>query len=457
MMEVYIVMVCLLQMITVLLFTALVVGAADHPASERKTSRLQEKKADVESVELIWSTLRDRYWDSTMGGLDWPAIHIKYKREVEAAQSSDEAREDMAQMLQLLPSSHLAIIPGSAYRVPAKSGAHKETTGGNLPKSESDEDNDESGSMGLDVAVIGSEAVVGSVEKNSPAFQAGVRSGWIIQSVDGKATKDLFPMLRGISRTTPELLVGEVVRQWLAGPVGSAATVMFISGKGENVTRRVERGRALGESVSFGNLPPERVWVEHRQLESGVGYLRLNLFLDPVMVMPEIQKAVDEFKDAPGIVFDLRDNPGGIGVMAMGIAGWFVADEGMRLGTMTMRDLKIDFTINPRLDAYGGRVAILVNGGSASTTEILAQGLRDLGRARLFGTRTAGAALPSNVIRLPNGDRFQYPEASYVSMKGRVLEGNGVEPDVVVAPTVAGLLAGHDLPLETAENWSAQR
>jgi hypothetical protein len=180
---------------------------------------------------------------------------------------------------------------------------------------------------------------------------------------------------------------------------------------------------------------------------------RLNLFLNPVQVMPEMERAMSEFSGAPGIVLDLRDNPGGLGIMAMGIAGWFVQDTGKRLGTMTGRDDTMHFIINPRLTAYSGRLAVLVNGASASTSEILAQGLQDLGRARVFGTRTAGAALPSNIIRLPNGDRFQYPEANYKSMNGRVLEGRGVTPDEIVAPTIEALLAGRDLPLETASAW----
>ena len=140
--------------------------------------------------------------------------------------------------------------------------------------------------------------------------------------------------------------------------------------------------------------------------------------------------------------------------MAMGIAGWFVSEEDQRLGTMIGRNEKTEFEINPRLEPYTGKLAILVNGTSASTTEILAQGLKDLGRARIFGTRTAGAALPSDVIQLPDGDRFQYPEANYTSFKGRILEGNGVVPDVVVPPTIEALLTGHDGALESAMSWS---
>jgi carboxyl-terminal processing protease len=124
---------------------------------------------------------------------------------------------------------------------------------------------------------------------------------------------------------------------------------------------------------------------------------------------------------------------------------------------MIGRRQKTEFEINPRIEPYTGKLAVLVDVASASTTEILAQGLKDLGRARIFGTRTAGAALPSDIIELPDGDRFQYPEANYTSLKGRVLEGNGVEPDVVVAPTISALLAGHDRALESAMAWSSTK
>ena len=98
-------------------------------------------------------------------------------------------------------------------------------------------------------------------------------------------------------------------------------------------------------------------------------------------------------------------------------------------------------------------MAILVDGGSASTAEILAGGLQDSRRARLFGERTAGAALPSHMMRLPNGDGFQYATANYVSQSGRLLEGNGVTPDDVVPQTRAALLAGGDAPLDAALRW----
>ena len=139
----------------------------------------------------------------------------------------------------------------------------------------------------------------------------------------------------------------------------------------------------------------------------------------------------------------------------MGIAGFFVNKDNQKLGEMKMREATLKFVIFPRPETYNGPLAILVDAGSASTTEILAQGLQDLNRARIFGTRTAGAALPSDIVRLPNGDGFQFAQASYTSEKGKVLEGAGVTPDVEIHQTQEALAAGHDLVLDAAEAWIA--
>jgi carboxyl-terminal processing protease len=98
-------------------------------------------------------------------------------------------------------------------------------------------------------------------------------------------------------------------------------------------------------------------------------------------------------------------------------------------------------------------VAVLIDSHSASTSEIFAGGLQDLGRARIFGTRSAAAALPSTIELLPNGDGFQHAIATYVSEGGKVLEGNGVIPDVVVELERKNLLQGVDAVLEAALGW----
>jgi carboxyl-terminal processing protease len=177
------------------------------------------------------------------------------------------------------------------------------------------------------------------------------------------------------------------------------------------------------------------------------------MFLDLVRVMGSFGSAIEACKSCDGLIIDLRGNPGGIGGMAMGMAGWLVDKPGQRLGTMYMRGATLNFVINPRAETFNGPVAVVVDGSSASTSEIFAGGLKDLGRARIFGEPTAAAALPSLIAKLPNGDGFQYAIANYISEGGQALEGNGVIPDSEVKLTRAALLAGHDSVIDAALDW----
>ena len=171
------------------------------------------------------------------------------------------------------------------------------------------------------------------------------------------------------------------------------------------------------------------------------------------MIMGRLSDAVLSCGSCDGFILDLRGNPGGIGGMAMGVAGLFVSKPDQKLGTMKTRESEAKFFVIPRADAFPGPLAILVDDMTGSTSEILAGGLKDLGRARIFGQRSAGAALPSVFERLPNGDGFQYAVANYVSQNGRALEGEGVQPDVEAKPTREALLGGHDPALEAARKW----
>jgi len=166
-----------------------------------------------------------------------------------------------------------------------------------------------------------------------------------------------------------------------------------------------------------------------------------------------VENAVKDCATCRGFVVDLRGNLGGIGGLAPGVAGWFLDTPGLRLGDMLLRTTKLKFVVFPRPTVFRGPLAILVDGCSASTSEIFAGGMQDLKRARVFGMRSAGAALPSFFERLPNGDGFQYAIANYVSEGGKQLEGAGVIPDETAGPTRRELLKGRDPALDRALAW----
>jgi carboxyl-terminal processing protease len=208
-----------------------------------------------------------------------------------------------------------------------------------------------------------------------------------------------------------------------------------------------------GSLARLGNLPPMYFWEEHRTLPQGVGYVRFSGFFEPDVLIKAVQDQVKACTTCDGFIIDVRGNPGGIAGLSMGVAGWFVEASGQQLGTMYLRDGRINFAIFPRPEPFRGPLAILVDGCSGSTSEIFAGGLKDLGRARLFGTRTAGAALPSVFERLPNGDGFQYAIANYVATGGKPLEGIGAIPDEDVKVTRRDLLEGRDPVVDAAVGW----
>ena len=195
-----------------------------------------------------------------------------------------------------------------------------------------------------------------------------------------------------------------------------------------------------------------RIEVESRTLSEGVGYFRFNMFFDPARVMSSYFKSVNDPAHQKGFVIDLRGNVGGMGGMTMGMARPF-AKEPTKLGTMVTRQGKLRFAVAPAADTYPGKVAILIDSCSISSSEILSGGLQDLGAAKVFGSRTAGLALPSQITRLPNGDGFQYAFADYVSEKGKKLEKLGVTPDFPIELTVEALKTDPDPVLTAALEW----
>lgn len=394
----------------------------------------KQKAECLESFELVWSTVRDRHYDPGLNGLNWQAVHDATRPAIEKAQSMQEVREILTGMVAKLNSSHYAIIPGDLYQQIDTPGA-------------------DSGDSGIVPVIINGKAVVGSVDPNSPAAQAGVRPGMILDSINGTKVDSALRALDNLKDQESQRIVERSVTRKLDGPGDQPVALDIIDEQGRPKHIELQRTEPRGTLVRFGNLPEMRVYFESRALPDSAGYIRFNEFLDPENIIPKFEDALKGFAKAPGVILDLRGNPGGIGIMAMGIAGFFIDKDGLKLGEMKTRDTTLKFVIFPRPETYDGPLAILVDEGSASTSEILAGGLQDLKRARIFGVRTAGAALPSDIIRLPDGDGFQYPQASYTSVSGKVLEGAGVTPDVVVEQTREALLAGRDLVIEAADAW----
>jgi carboxyl-terminal processing protease len=422
----------------------LVLSAASIGMAGAEGLSQAERDANMQSFEQVWTTVRDKHWDPKFNGVDWQAIHNELKPKMEAAKTMDAARDVLNDMVGRLKQTHFGIFPGEVYHdIDGKDTTHI-----------ADEPSSDEAETGISVRVIEGRAVVTEVEGASPAAKQNVKPGWVITRI-GKT--DIAPVIARVGKqfkdsTLLELRLTRAVSSRLQGRTGSTVHVEFLDGAEKKVALELDRATPRGKAIRLGNLPEQFVWSEWRKVQN-VGYVRFNMFMDPEGLADTMANAVKGCEGCKGFVIDLRGNPGGIGGLAMGVAGWFTDKSGLQLGTQYMRGLTLKYVIFPRPEPFRGPLAVLVDGDSASTAEIFAGGLKDIQRARVFGTKSAGAALPSVIERLPNGDGFQYAVANYISQGGKPLEGIGVIPDEDVKLTRRQLLEGKDAVLDAAVAW----
>ncbi|HSE39019.1 MAG TPA: S41 family peptidase [Blastocatellia bacterium] len=384
-----------------------------------------------ETFDIVWRTVKDKHFDPTHGGVDWDKVREQYAPRAAAAKTDSEFYGVLRQMLGELRQSHFNIIP---------------------PEAVIDDHSPEpkAGGIGIDLRLVDGQPVITRVDPGSSAASADLRPGFIIKRIDDTNAEQVIALFAK-SKESEALRTLRITRTLMARIGGAPETTVRIAYLDERDQPReatVTRERLKGEmSQRLGNFPPQYTEFEAKRLAGSVGYIRFNVFV--MILMDRIKTAIRGMSDAPGIIFDLRGNPGGVGGMSSGIAGVLKREQGS-LGTMRMRAGYQNFAIFPQANPYLGPVVILTDGGSASTSEIFAGGMQELGRAVVVGERTAGAALPSIFQKLPTGALFQYAVADFRTPKGTLIEGRGVAPDIEVRLTRRVLLEGRDPQLEAA-------
>lgn len=409
---------------------------------------LQTRRA---AFEAVWNRINEQYYDPTFGGVDWNAVHKKYAPLVNATDSDAEFYGLLSRMLRELKQSHFAIIPPQrlslaevASAKPGKAATNTNKPAGSAPSSDKTVTKDTSayaslkdglpgggsGETGAVVGFVKGEVVVLSVHDNSPAQKAGLRPGDALVSVNGAKPTEVPAFLRAMAPTLRQneqtVTARSLAQRFLTGEPGATLT---LSVKTENDQMR-DLPIVLSAAPTVPNVlpgfPALHVEFESRRLENGVGYVRFTPFATVTLV--QIRKALEGMGDAPGIVLDLRGNPGGLLPTTYAIAGMLSPKKG-NLGTMQLRGPQLVFPVTPQNPMFAGPVAVLTDELSASCSEVLAGGLQTMGRAKVIGRQTPGMVLPSVTYGLPGGARLQYVIADFKTTKGVLLEGRGVVPD----------------------------
>lgn len=374
----------------------------------------------IDSFDHVWKTINEKHFDPKLNGVDWNAAREELRPKVAAATSKEEARKHTEALLARLGHSHVGIIPAEAYR--------------DLDAPRTD------GQSGLKFEVIGGDAILSNT----------ALSGAVIREVNGRRVRER------IARATTSALKRLAVRNMLSGAPGETLDLLLEDEKGIAASLKVELTKPTSRMAQFGNLPPIPLDFHFEQLGAQTGYVRISSFFDPEALQDLFKKATSSCSNCSGIIIDLRDNPGGIAGLATAVTGWFI-DKAATLGTLYFRQAKLQLIANPRPEPFKGKVAVLINSGSASTAEFLAAGLQDIHRGKIFGQTTAGMALPSAIEKLSTGDGFQYTTADYITAGGKHIEGIGVTPDVLIEPTRQQLTNKIDPALQAARTWIEEK
>lgn len=395
-----------------------------------------------------WTAVRDKDFDKALVDKEWEALRAKYEPLAMAAPDEPTFYRVVNEMMGGLGQSHLEVHgPGEA----PEDDAPDAKPAPSQPAAEVIEVGTGTGDPGLIVRDIEGKATVFSVRPNSSAARAGLRPGYLVTHIGGKSVATLPASARALRPVEDRFRLRRHAAHLLSGPVGTKVSVRFLDGDDKPHETMLARDPSERPAVRALMMPP--IVPEVRTAHVGdVGIVAFNFFLlQPILA--EVQKAIETFRrgGSRAIIFDLRGNPGGFGGMAIPVAARLVARE-MSLGTIHFRDFANTLAVAPPLDSkpFLGKVIILTDEGSASTSEILASGLQEAKRAIVVGDNTVGAALGSTIEALPGGAVMQIPVAGFKTPRGVSIEGRGVQPDRRVLETRAALLAGHDPVLDEA-------
>ena len=186
--------------------------------------------------------------------------------------------------------------------------------------------------------------------------------------------------------------------------------------------------------------------VKSRMLEEGYPYVRITQF--QLRTGENLREAVAKLKDEAGdeiqgLILDLRNNPGGVLSAAVAVSDAFLTAGTIVYTEGRLEDARLKFNAKPTDILEGAPLVVLVNGGSASASEIVAGALQDHRRAVIMGAPTFGKGSVQTILPMENGSALKLTTARYYTPSGRSIQASGIEPDILLEPMrVASLGSG---------------
>lgn len=384
------------------------------------------------AFDFVWSTIAERYHDPSLNGTDWVAVGRRYRPLALAAKDDEAFWDVLDKMTGELRDAHTRVESPSRVALRRR---------------------DETITLGFSFVQVEGRLAVTAVHPESDAWWAGVRAGMVLVSIAGEPAEAAYEKLKADTRydSTDRSRHLRAVRRLMTGELGSTLSFTFQRADGSRLDAVLSRRKITIRPAS-----------SQRMLPSGFGYVRLTQW--NVGATMRALTGFDEVKSAPGLVVDLRGNPGGSVHAVNRMLERFFASR-TEIGGSTTRTgkpvslffgaveiIKLKAVMEGREDAYKGPVVILVNASSGSGSELFAGVMQATGRAKIVGEPTCGCLLGFlGYALVPGGGELAYSEVGFILSNGKRIEGEGVIPDHVVAPTLVDLQQNRDRALEEAQ------
>lgn len=376
------VVIFVLLVLMLIIFNKILMGGFLMNSSVINTDELRNKE-QVNSQRLFdrsWDIIRKNYYDSEMNYQDWNRWKKHYRHKIK---TDEDANVAINSMLESLDDPYSKYMNKSAY-AEQNTSIDSKITG-----------------IGVNISSIGGKTYVVSVIDSAPAQKAGLKAGDIIVKVNGKDISGL--------KTTE---VADVVR----GPENSIVKLTILRKK-----------QVFAKSIRRQEI---KIQTVRSRVDKNIGYIQVLTFIGSSTPY-EFVEALEKTEKTKGLILDLRGNTGGLLPNAVFIANMFIND-GNIVSIVGRNGYKkeiyaqdADFVINKPM-------LILVDGGSASASEILSGALQDYHKAKLLGTKTFGKGMVQKIIPMPNETGLNLTIAKYLTPAGHDINKIGISPDYVV-------------------------
>ncbi|MDJ1169957.1 S41 family peptidase [Roseofilum sp. BLCC_M154] len=345
-----------------------------------------------ELVDEVWQIINNRYVDGTFNQVDWEQVRQEYL--ARNYTSDQEAYGAIREMLKELNDPYTRFMDPEEFKN-MQIDTSGELTGVGIQIS-MDEETD--------------RLVVVAPIEDSPAFEAGIQARDFIVKIDGKDTAGMD--------------VNDAVKL-IRGPIDSQVVLTILRGQ-EEMDFPIQRQRI--------EIHPVRYSYRQEGAGKDIGYIRLTQFSAPAA--EEMREAIEDLEDqgVSGYILDLRSNPGGLLYSSVAIARMWLPGREAIVSTVDRQGETERQRANSR-PLTDKPLVVLVDGGSASASEILSGALQDNERAVIVGTQTFGKGLVQSVQPLAHGSGLAVTIAKYLTPNGRDINKLGIEPDILVELT----------------------